>query len=247
MKNFSYYKNNIDSILENSFRDTKKFKTNLSVIMGTMKFSKTLREFFTLYNEIESKKFNGIDEGAAYVNEAIDYLKSRKKNLQKVKPILDKIIADRKELCENRTNTIYENIDNVVFNNKVTSLELVAESKQILTKHLITEKKKTVSKINNPKILSHVLSKNYNEVYGNKLTENQQEILKNTLLMTEDTLNKEFDNVKEISLNKINSLLSESKDETLSAKLVQVKNEIKTLKNSKKSYIRVRGLLEDLK
>ena len=65
--------------------------------------------------------------------------------------------------------------------------------------------------------------------------------------MTEDTLKKEFDNVKEISLNKINSLLSESKDETLSAKLVQVKNEIKSLSNTKKSYIRVRGLLEDLK
>ena len=65
--------------------------------------------------------------------------------------------------------------------------------------------------------------------------------------MTEDTLKKEFDNVKEISLNKINSLLSESKDETLSAKLVQVKNEIKSLDNTKKSYIRVRGLLEDLK
>ena len=65
--------------------------------------------------------------------------------------------------------------------------------------------------------------------------------------MTEDTLKKEFDNLKEISLNKINSLLSESKDETLSAKLVQVKNEIKSLDNTKKSYIRVRGLLEDLK
>ena len=247
MKNFSYYKNNIDSILENSFKDTKKFKNNLSVIMGAMKFSKTLREFFTLYNDIESKKFKGVEEGTAYINEAIDYLKSRKKNLQKVKPILDKIISDRKELCESRTNTIYQNIDNIVFNNKISTIELVAESKQILTKNIITEKKKVINKINNPKILSHVLSKNYSEVYGNKLTENQQEILKNTLLMTEDTLKKEFDNVKEISLNKINSLLSESKDESLSAKLVQVKNEIKTLKNSKKSYIRVRGLLEDLK
>ena len=202
------------------------------------------------YKELLEKEASCNSDLEKFKNNALEY-EGKAKDLETrygvLKKDLDKIIADRKELCENRTNTIYENIDNVVFNNKVTSLELVAESKQILTKHLITEKKKTVSKINNPKILSHVLSKNYNEVYGNKLTENQQEILKNTLLMTEDTLNKEFDNVKEISLNKINSLLSESKDETLSAKLVQVKNEIKTLKNSKKSYIRVRGLLEDLK
>jgi len=57
----------------------------------------------------------------------------------------------------------------------------------------------------------------------------------------------EFNIVKEISLTKINSLISESKEESLSGKLVQVKNEINSLKNSKKSYIRVRGLLEDLK
>jgi exonuclease VII small subunit len=247
MKNFSYYKNNIDSILENSFKDTKKFKKNLSVIMGAMKFSKTLREFFTLYNDIESKRFKDTEKSITYLNEAMDYLKSKKKNLKKVKPILDKIIKDRKELCEDRSNVIYKNIDNIVFNNKISTIELVAESKQRLTTHLISEKKKNTNKISNPKILSHVLSKNYSEVYGEKLTENQQEILKNTLLMTEDTLKKEFDNVKEISLNKINSLLSESKDETLSAKLVQVKNEIKSLDNTKKSYIRVRGLLEDLK
>ena len=65
--------------------------------------------------------------------------------------------------------------------------------------------------------------------------------------MTEETLETEFKNIKDISLNRINSLIKESQDESLSGKLVQVKNEIKSLKNSKKSYIRVRGLLEDLK
>ena len=95
--------------------------------------------------------------------------------------------------------------------------------------------------------MSHVLTKNYEEAYGTSLTESQKHILKNTLLMTEDTLTKEYTTTKEVTLNKINSLLSESKDETLSAKLVQVKNEIMTLSQSKKSYIKVRGLLEDLK
>ena len=174
-------------------------------------------------------------------------MKDRKDGLKKVKPILDKIIGDRKELCEERQNTIYENIDNVVFNQDVTKLGVVTESKQKLANHLVSERKKPVGKITNPKILSHVLSKNYSEVYGKQLSESEQEILKNTLLMTEDTLQTEFNIVKEISLTKINSLISESEEESLSGKLVQVKNEITSLKNSKKSYIRVRGLLEDLK
>ena len=49
MKRFSYYKNSIDSILENSFKESKTFKNNLSVIMGAMKYAKVLREFFNCF------------------------------------------------------------------------------------------------------------------------------------------------------------------------------------------------------
>ncbi len=245
MKNFGYYKNNIDSILENSFTDTNKFKRNLSVVMGAMKYSKVLREFFTLYNEIETKKFKNEKDSVNYINEAVDFLKRNKHKLNKVSPILDKIISDRKELCTKKINTIYENIDNIVYSNSIINLESVSNSKNILSENTL-KTKKTQGKIKNPKILSHVLSKNYGEEYGNSLSENQQTILKNTLLMTEDNLSSEFNNVKEITLNKINDLLKESKDDNLSAKLVEVKNEIRGLNITKKSYIRVRSLLEDL-
>tara|TARA_R110000824_G_scaffold401683_1_gene613587 strand:+ start:4112 stop:4855 length:744 start_codon:yes stop_codon:yes gene_type:complete len=247
MKTFTYYKNSIDSILENSFRDSKKFKKNLSVIMGAMKYSKVLREYFTLYNELESKKFKTEEESRTYINEAINYLKENKKYLKKITPILDKIISDRKDLCKETHNKIYTNIDKVVFNNSINNLEIVAESRSFLIKNLLGESKKNIKRITNPKILSHVISKKYSKAYDSSLSESQKEILKNTLLMTEDTLTKELTNIKEIALNKINTLISESKEDSLSAKLVQVKNEIKGLESSKKTYIRVRGLIEDLK
>lgn len=247
MKSFTYYKNSIDSILENSFRDSKKFKKNLSVIMGAMKYSKVLREYFTLYNELESKKFKTENESREYINEAISYLKDNKKHLKKITPILDKIINDRKELCKEIHNQTYTSIDKVVFNNSINKLEVVTESRNFLIKNLLGESKKSIKKIANPKILSHVLSKNYGKTYNTSLSESQKDILKNTLLMTEDTLTKEYINIKDIALNKLNTLISESKEENLSAKLVEVKNEIRGLESSKKSYIRVRGLLEDLK
>ena len=107
------------------------------------------------------------------------------------------------------------------------------------------KQKKPINPIN-PKILSFVMSKKYNETYDSSLTESQKDILKNTLLMTEDSIDKEFNNIKEIAINKVNSLLSESDDETLSARLVETKNEIRQLQSTKNSYIKVRGLLEDL-
>ena len=245
MKSFGHYKNNIDSILENSFRDSSKFKKNLSVIMGAMKYSKVLREFFTLYNEIENNYIDNQEDAIGYITESISYLRTNKNKLTKVLPILNKIISDRKELCSKESNKIYENIDSIVFNDTITNLENVSKSKKFLSENMLKTKKPS-GKIKNPKILSHVISKKYGEVYNKSLTENQQNILKNTLLMTEDILNNEFNNIKEVTLNKINFLLKESEDNSLSAKLVEVKNEIKGLNTTKKSYIRVRSLLEDL-
>lgn len=246
MKGFSKYKNGIDSILENSFNNKEDFKKNLSVIMGAMKYSKTLREFFTLYNDIESKKFDTTSDGNSYLNEAITYLKDTKDDLDKVQPILDKIMSDRKELCSESENETYNDIDSIVFNNNVTNLDKVSKARKSLTENMVGKSKSGISTTVDPNILSHVIGKKYGEKFDSSLTESEKGILKNTLLMTEDTVNSEFDNVKDIAINKINGLLSESKDETLSAKLVEVKNEISTLESSKISYIRVRGLLEDL-
>ena len=246
MKGFAKYKQNLDSILENSYTNKKEFKNNLSVIMGTMKFSKPLREFFTLYNEIETKNFENIENSKTYLNEAVRYLRENKKELITVKNILDKIIEKRKDLCKTSTiNPIYENIDRIVFNTNITNLDTLIQSREFLSESMTNKPKYLGVKVN-PKILSRTISRNYQEEYGNALSESEQDILKNTLLMTEASIMTEFNNVKEIAINRINTLLKESKEEDLSAKLVETKNEIKQLKSTKINYIKVRGLLEDL-
>jgi|TARA_R110000824_G_scaffold98447_3_gene234922 hypothetical protein len=247
MKGFAKYKQNLDNILENSYGDKKDFKKNLSVIMGAMKFSKPLREFFTLYNEIESKKFETIEDSRVYISEALGHLKRNKKELTKVKNVLDKIICDRKDLCVNTTNKIYEEIDNLIFNSSIKRLGNNVKSKKFLSESMIQKTiKQRINKTITPKVLAHVISKNYEEEFGGKLTESEKGILKNTLLMTEDSVIKEFNNVKDIAVTTLNKLLADSKDNNISAKLVETKNEINTLTSSKTNYIRVRGFLEDL-
>ena len=246
MKGFAQYKQNIDSILENSYEDKDKFKKNLSVIMGTMKFSKSLREFFVLYNEIESKKFENTNSSRDYITEAVKHLKETKDGLKSVVKILDSVIEKRKDLCVESTNLIYHNIDKMVFSGGILNLEETIKSRNFLTESMVGEKKKSIVMEADSKILSQIISKKYQEEYGTALNESERSILKNTLLMTEDTLNNEYDNVKDIALNTLNNIIAESKDESLLVKLTEVKNEILTLQKSKSSYIRVRGLLEDL-
>jgi len=246
MKGFAKYKQDIDSILENSYEDKDKFKKNLSVIIGAMKFSKSLREFFVLYNEIESKKFENTNSSRDYITEAVKHLKENKSGLKDVANLLDKVIENRKDLCVESTNIVYHNIDTMVFGGGVLNLEETIKSRNFLTESMVGENKKPIVMEADSKILSQVISKKYQEEYGTTLNESERSILKNTLIMTEDTLNTEYDNVKGIALNTLNTMIIKSKDETLSAKLTEVKNEVITLKKSKSSYIRVRGLLEDL-
>ena len=64
--------------------------------------------------------------------------------------------------------------------------------------------------------------------------------------MTEDSLANECNNIATVTINKINELISESKEDELSARLVETKNKITTIRTIQKTYIQVRGLLEDL-
>ena len=134
----------------------------------------------------------------------------------------------------------------MVFSSGILNLEETIKSRNFLTESMVGEKKKSIVMEADSKILSQIISKKYQEEYGTALNESERSILKNTLLMTEDTLNNEYDNVKGVALNTLNNIIAESKDESLLVKLTEVKNEILTLQKSKSSYIRVRGLLEDL-
>ena len=145
MNNFSFYKQSLDTILENSYADKNKFKKNLSVIMGAMKYSKTLREFFTLYNDIELKSIQDKEIGEKYINESISYLRKNKSNLSKVQPILDKVIKKRKNLCVVKENTIYDKIDNIVFNNSPQNIEENIKLKTQLVEHISKEPQKRLN------------------------------------------------------------------------------------------------------
>ena len=170
MKGFAKYKQNIDSILENSYEDKDKFKNNLSVIIGAMKFSKALREFFVLYNEIESKKFESQNESRDYITEAVNHLKENKSGLKDIANLLDKVIKDRKEFCTESTNIIYHNIDSMVFGG-VLNLEETIKSIKFLTESMVGEHKKPIVMEADSKILSQIISKKYQEEYGTNLNE----------------------------------------------------------------------------
>ena len=106
MKPFSYYKKNIDSILEHSYNNKKLFKENFHVIMGALKISKPFREFFTLYNEVEQKQFKNKTELGEYINESVNYLQPKIKSIKTVCNILENFFNKRSNLLKKSNNKI---------------------------------------------------------------------------------------------------------------------------------------------
>jgi len=246
MKPFSYYKKNIDSILENSYSNKKLFKENFHVIMGALKMSKPFREFFTLYNEIEQKKFKSKDELTEYINESILYLRPKIKSINLVCNILEKVFNKRTNLIKESENKTYKSLDYLIYKKGVKNIPNRLEVKNKLIESILD--RKPITGLNNsltPRILAYTLSENYNKEFS-KLSKEDKGLLSEILSIKKQNLGTKINTIKETLLKRINSLVKESEEETLKAKLTQTKNTILEMKKDKLSLLRLKQLHSDL-
>tara|TARA_R110000744_G_scaffold88054_1_gene171752 strand:+ start:287 stop:1030 length:744 start_codon:yes stop_codon:yes gene_type:complete len=246
MKPFSYYKKNIDSILENSYSNKKLFKENFHVIMGALKMSKPFREFFTLYNEIEQKKFKSKDELTEYINESILYLRPKIKSIGLVCNVLERVFNKRTNLIKESENKTYKSLDYLIYKKGVKNISNRLEVKNKLIENILD--RKPITGLNNsltPRTLAYTLSENYNKEFS-KLSKEDKGLLSEILSIKKQNLGTKINTIKETLLKRINSLVKESTEETLKAKLTQTKNTILEMKKDKLSLLRLKQLHSDL-
>ena len=246
MKPFSYYKKNIDSILENSYTNKKLFKENFHVIMGALKISKPFREFFTLYNEIEQKQFKSKDELGEYINESILYLRPKIKSISLVCNILEKVFSKRTNLIKESENKVYGSLDYLIYKKGVRNISKRLEVKNNLIENVLDKKPiRNLSNSLTPKTLAYTLSENYNKEFS-KLSKEDKGLLSEVLSVKKQDLSNKVNNLKKDLLTRINSLVKESKEENLKAKLTQTKNVVIKMKKDKLSLLRLKQLHSDL-
>jgi len=246
MKPFSYYKNNIDSILENSYNNKKLFKENFHVIMGALKLSKPFREFFTLYNEVEQKQFKNKTELTEYINESIIYLQPKIKSLKTVCNILENVFKKWTKLIKESNNEIYKNLDYLIYKKGVRNISQRIEKKNNLIEGILNIKPtNALNNTLNPKTLAYTLSENYNKEFS-KLSKEDKGLLSEILSIKKENLNNEIVTIKGTILKRIDNLVKESKEENLKGKLTQTKNVVIKMKNDKLSLLRLKQLNSDL-
>ena len=246
MKSFGYYKNNIDSILENCYGNKKLFKENFHVVMGALKLSKPFREFFTAYNEVEQRKFNSKEELTEYINESINYLRPKIKSIEGVCNVLERVFSKRKNLINENKNEVYDNLDYLIYKKGVRNITKRLDIKKNLIESVINKKSNNLlGKKLTPRALAYSLSENYNKEFAN-LSKEDKKVLSEVLYINPKKVNEHFQTEKKEILTKINLLVKDSGEENLKAKLTETKNVVLKMNSDKISLLRLKQLGKDL-
>ncbi len=244
MNMFGIVKNKLDNILVESFQDKDEFKKIFHESMSALKTNKTSREFFVIYSQLENKKISDPIKAEEYLNETLDFLKRKKRHLRLTK--LEKTLSKFNEFHKKSRNTLYENLDILIFENNALDIEKRIEAKKNVLKCLTETKKEfvTESKIPNS-LLINLSTKKFNEKFSN-LTESDKKKFKNLFNKDINKLENEMNSLVEEVTGKLDNLISETEDKNLLSKLEETRKKISESKTNKVSFYKIKELNKTL-
>ena len=141
MKKFGQIKSNIENLLANSYGKDS-FKNHIKEFKKRVLSNKNISEIYYIYDDLSSKKGINKDIASEYVNESLEKLVSLiDKNKSKIQELSDWVDTLIKDVDGNQ----YSDIDFVVYENKITNLEKVLESKTRLKNLIVTKEEKSLT------------------------------------------------------------------------------------------------------
>jgi hypothetical protein len=90
------------------------------------------------------------------------------------------------------------------------------------------------------------LANNFNVLYESSLNDEQKETLKSIISLSDEDVKNKVGEIKESLYNKVNTLLSESTDNSFKDKLTDVKKEMDSMNPTKYNYYRLKELQNGL-
>ena len=234
---FGVIKTLVENKLVESFKNDT-LKIDMYNFNNKLLKDKTFVKMMSIYDNLNENK--GLDKETS--NYMVDDMVSEFKNLNLSESTSKFIKSWTKDLVlENK----YETIDDLLYG------DLIRPEKKSIAKKKIVEsltKTKTIVENKSPKVPISSLVKIANttaEKYLENLSESEKKQVKEILTSKEENLNGKFNELKESAVQKIDSLISES-DEELKTVLIETKERITNSTPSKKEYIKLLNLTQNL-
>ncbi|MFN9904778.1 MAG: hypothetical protein ACK56F_01470, partial [bacterium] len=171
---------------------------------------KAISEMYFIYNDLSAQKGINKDIAGEYVNESFERLSDLISSNQKK---IDELYKWVKTNLEGDVENEYSNIDFVVYENKITNLERILETKtQIKSLLLSTKKEKVQESVNIPlSSMLKIVTNTFNKEYSNISEEDKKE-LKSLLSLNKKQISEEIKSVKENVILKLSDKIAESDD-----------------------------------
>jgi len=241
---FGKIKKGINDILTESYSNKSTFKRNFNVLMGSLKKTKTLREFFTLYGEIDKQRFTDKNEARIFLENVLTELKSKSKVLIAESTNINKLI-EKSPYYKGDSEKIYQKLDKLIFENFSYNPRKHNEIKKELVTWLNQPEQINETTTVRHSLLVSSLTRLYNEKYSS-LSESDKGKLKEYLSIEVGELKEKVDTSKD-NLNKLlTNLIKETENTELKDKLLVVENEVVDCGYRKKDLLRLQQLEEDL-
>jgi len=245
---FGKIKQEINNILFESYSNRNKFKSLFKEFYNILKTNKTIKEYYIVYSNIETKKFDNISDATNYLNESFDYLKSLGNDFSVVHDFILKHGSNKPHVKE----TLLESIDVLLQESKSSLIESRMNAKKHLISHLLAQKPVSDNIVEGTlplKVYTNLIAKKFNNKYENlnewekdlvkkiisnddtKLTSIEEEIIKENLELVESKITIGDDEIKE-KLSKVKLKLesyssTDKKDSII--KLIKLKSDLETI------------------
>jgi hypothetical protein len=245
MNNFGKIKSKILKKLTEAYAENT-LKQNTKNLFKVIKKNKDFKEMYLFYEEIENKYFEDRDTAKLYVEELSLILKQKASKINAFCEVINMSVYDT-QIDENQ---LYDSIDQLLEEDNLTNIEKKVIAKKKLVEHLTTKKqvqeKAKETYTVNENLLHAVLANNFNILYESSLNDEQKETLKSIISLSDEDVKNKVGEIKESLYNKVNTLLSESTDNSFKDKLTDVKKEMDGMSPTKYNYYRLKELQNGL-
>lgn len=242
---FGKIKQEINNILFESYSDKNKFKAIFKEFYNILKNNKTIKEYYIVYSNIETKKFDDVSDATSYLNESLDYLKSLDGDFSIAHDFILKYKTDKTYVKE----TLLENIDTLLQDTKSNLIESRMNAKKYLVSHLLTQKSVSDNVVEGTlpiKVYTNLIAKKFNKKYEN-LNEWEKDLIKSIISNDENKLSSIEESIVKENLELVNNKINIG-DAELKEKLSKVKLKLEGYSSTDKkdSIIKLIKLKSDL-
>jgi len=230
---FGTLKSIIEKNLLESYNNEKDFKKSLREFKHNVLNNKSMSKAYTLYDQLSTPQGLTEQDAKEFLEEGISLLHKILPTIKLPKPLLESV----------KNN--YENLDILLYSNKLDLLERVTVKKQIIK--VLKENKQVVKEsINIPiKSMVSIANRTLNE-YIENLDENSKKEFFQLISEDSKTLETKFEVLRETTINKLKVILDKEPEFEIKTKISETIGRVENEKFDQMNFLKLKSLEESI-